>query len=37
MGQEIAYDEIGNVLDGTLMDFFLPTAVETPHYTPTTP
>jgi carbon-monoxide dehydrogenase large subunit len=33
MGQEIAYDEGGNVLTGTLMDFFLPTAVETPHYT----
>jgi carbon-monoxide dehydrogenase large subunit len=30
MGQEIAYDEMGNVLTGTLMDFFLPTAVETP-------
>ena len=33
MGQEIAYDEIGNVTTGTLMDFFLPTAWETPHYT----
>ncbi len=33
MGQEIAYDEIGNVKTGTLMDFFLPTACETPHYT----
>ncbi len=33
MGQEIAYDEMGNVKTGTLMDFFLPTAVETPHYT----
>jgi carbon-monoxide dehydrogenase large subunit len=33
MGQEIAYDEIGNVKTGTLMDFFLPTAVETPHWT----
>jgi carbon-monoxide dehydrogenase large subunit len=33
MGQEIAYDEMGNVMTGTLMDFFLPTAVETPHYT----
>ena len=32
MGQEIAYDEIGNVKTGTLMDFFLPTAWETPHY-----
>jgi carbon-monoxide dehydrogenase large subunit len=30
MGQEIAYDAVGNVLTGTLMDFFLPTAVETP-------
>jgi carbon-monoxide dehydrogenase large subunit len=33
MGQEIAYDEMGNVKTGTLMDFFVPTAVETPHYT----
>ena len=33
MGQEIAYDDLGNVKTGTLMDFFLPTAVETPHYT----
>ncbi|MEZ5668294.1 MAG: aerobic carbon-monoxide dehydrogenase large subunit [Alphaproteobacteria bacterium] len=30
MGQEIAYDEIGNIKGGSLMDFFLPTAVETP-------
>jgi len=30
MGQEIAYDEIGNVKGGSLLDFFLPTAVETP-------
>ena len=27
LGQEIAYDEMGNVKTGTLMDFFLPTAV----------
>ncbi|MEM9231468.1 MAG: aerobic carbon-monoxide dehydrogenase large subunit [Pseudomonadota bacterium] len=33
MGQEIAYDAIGNVKTGTLMDFFLPTAWETPSYT----
>ena len=32
MGQEIAYDDLGNVTTGTLMDFFVPTAVETPHY-----
>jgi carbon-monoxide dehydrogenase large subunit len=32
MGQEIAYDETGNVKQATLMDFFVPTAVETPHY-----
>ncbi|CUH79461.1 carbon-monoxide dehydrogenase, large subunit [Tropicibacter naphthalenivorans] len=32
MGQEIAYDEMGNCKTGTLMDFFLPTAWETPHY-----
>jgi carbon-monoxide dehydrogenase large subunit len=37
MGQEIAYDEMGNVKTGTLMDFFLPTAWETPNYRPTTP
>jgi hypothetical protein len=30
MGQEIAYDDMGNVKTGTLMDFFLPTAWETP-------
>ena len=33
MGQEMGYDEIGNMKNATLMDFFLPTAVETPHYT----
>jgi carbon-monoxide dehydrogenase large subunit len=32
MGQEIHYDEIGNVMGASLMDFFLPTAVETPHW-----
>ncbi len=32
MGQEIAYDEMGNVKTATLMDFFMPTAWETPHY-----
>ena len=32
MGQEIAYDEIGNCMTGTLMDFFIPTAWETPNY-----
>jgi len=30
MGQHITYDEGGNVHGGSLMDFFLPTAVETP-------
>ena len=30
MGQEISYDEIGNVKGASLLDFFLPTAVETP-------
>ena len=30
MGQEIVYDESGNVYGGSLLDFFLPTAVETP-------
>ena len=33
MGQEIAYDKIGNVKTATLMDFFMPTAWETPNYT----
>ena len=32
MGQEIAYDEQGNVTTGTLVDFFIPTACETPNY-----
>ncbi len=32
MGQEIRYDETGNVLTGSFMDFFMPTAVETPHW-----
>jgi carbon-monoxide dehydrogenase large subunit len=32
LGQEIAYDEDGNLKTGTLMDFFLPTAVEAPQY-----
>ncbi len=30
MGQEIRYDETGNVHGGSFLDFFLPTAVETP-------
>lgn len=32
MGQEIAYDEMGNVMGASFMDFFIPTAVETPHW-----
>jgi len=32
LGQEIAYDDLGNVKTGTLMDFFLPTAWEVPTY-----
>ncbi len=32
MGQEIRYDEMGNVLGASFMDFFLPTAVETPNW-----
>jgi aerobic carbon-monoxide dehydrogenase large subunit len=32
MGQEIAYDEIGNVKGASFLDFFLPTAVETPRW-----
>jgi carbon-monoxide dehydrogenase large subunit len=32
MGQEIHYDEDGNITTASLMDYFLPTAVETPHW-----
>ena len=32
LGQEIAYDDMGNCKTGTLMDFFLPTAWEVPNY-----
>ncbi len=32
MGQEIKYDELGNVVGASFMDFFIPTAVETPHW-----
>ncbi|HLB80987.1 MAG TPA: aerobic carbon-monoxide dehydrogenase large subunit, partial [Dongiaceae bacterium] len=32
MGQEIVYDEIGNVQGASLLDYFLPTAVETPKW-----
>ena len=32
MGQEIHYDEDGNVTTASLMDYFLPTAVETPQW-----
>jgi len=32
MGQEIRYDEHGNVMGASFMDFFLPTAVETPDW-----
>ena len=32
MGQEIRYDHEGNVVTGSFMDFFMPTAVETPHW-----
>jgi len=32
MGQEIRYDEYGNVMGASFMDFFLPTAVETPKW-----
>lgn len=30
MGQELVYDDGGNILGATFMDYFLPTAVETP-------
>ncbi|SNZ20313.1 aerobic carbon-monoxide dehydrogenase large subunit [Cohaesibacter gelatinilyticus] len=32
MGQLIDFDDTGNVIGASLMDFFLPTAVETPHW-----
>ena len=32
MGQEMPYDEEGNLLGNTLMDYFLPTFVETPYW-----
>ncbi|WP_294532936.1 aerobic carbon-monoxide dehydrogenase large subunit [uncultured Rhodoblastus sp.] len=32
MGQEIRYDAAGNVMGASFMDFFVPTAVETPHW-----
>jgi carbon-monoxide dehydrogenase large subunit len=32
MGQEIRYDETGNVVTGSFMDYFVPTAVETPFW-----
>ena len=32
MGQQLTYDDAGNVLGGTLMDYFLPTSMETPHW-----
>lgn len=32
MGQEIRYDDRGNVMGASFMDFFVPTAVETPHW-----
>ncbi len=37
MGQEIAYDETGNVSGGSFLDYYLPTAVETPVWRPTSP
>jgi carbon-monoxide dehydrogenase large subunit len=30
--QEISYDDSGNIQGGTLMDYLIPTAVETPHW-----
>jgi aerobic carbon-monoxide dehydrogenase large subunit len=32
MGQEIRYDDTGNVLTASFMDYFMPTAVETPRW-----
>jgi carbon-monoxide dehydrogenase large subunit len=33
MGQEIRYDDTGNVLTASFQDYFMPTAVETPKWT----
>jgi carbon-monoxide dehydrogenase large subunit len=32
MGQELHYDQDGNITTASFMDYFLPTAVETPHW-----
>lgn len=32
MYEEMIYDEDGNILNGTLMDYLVPTAVESPHW-----
>ncbi|MFZ5465052.1 MAG: aerobic carbon-monoxide dehydrogenase large subunit [Pseudomonadota bacterium] len=32
MGQELPYDKEGNLLGASLLDYFIPTAVETPKY-----
>jgi carbon-monoxide dehydrogenase large subunit len=32
MGQELAFDELGNIQGATFLDYFLPTAVETPKW-----
>ena len=32
MGQQLPYDEDGNLLGNTFMDYFIPTFVETPHW-----
>lgn len=32
LGQELAFDEDGNILSASFMDYFMPTAVETPHW-----
>ena len=33
----IAFDEDGNCLGGSLMDYLIPTALEVPHWRPVTP
>jgi aerobic carbon-monoxide dehydrogenase large subunit len=32
MGQQLVFDESGNLLSNSLLDYFLPTFVETPHW-----
>jgi len=35
--EEISYDDEGNISGGSFMDYYVPTALETPHGRPTRP